>query len=382
MDICILSMQKVLNFGSLLQGYALRTILQNMGYKVDFIDIEPIKEDCELLPFFKEFIDEKEEGERGSIFNKLKKVDRYVIIRAFNRIRSKRQDTYLRHFQKNYLGIGEERKNEKRYDLCIIGSDEVFNCMQKSKWGFTSQLYGNVRQADHVITYAASCGATTLEEVPKQVKNRITQAFSQVEGFSVRDNNTKEFVSALTDQDVNINLDPAFVYDFSSEIEKAKASLQLPPKYCLVYSYPNRINNSKDINAIKKFCHEKKLEIIAVGEQQFWIRKYLVLTPFQLLYAFSKADFVITDTFHGTIFAAKYSQRFAVMVRRSNSNKLNDLIERIGVSKHRINSLGEIVDVYHVLNNLDEVHLKTSSEYSKTIHYLKENISMLNKSEV
>ena len=375
-------MQKVLNFGSLLQSYALRSILQNMGHKVDFIDIEPIKEDFELLSSFKEFAEEKEEGERGSILNKLRKLDKYVAIRVCNRIRSKRQDGYLQHFQRSYLGIQESGENKKRYDLCVIGSDEVFNCMQKSKWGFTSQLYGNVPQADHVITYAASCGSTTLEDIPIQVKNKILQTFNQVEGFSVRDNNTKEFVSALTNQKVTINLDPAFIYDFSSEIEEAKGSLNLPARYCLVYSYPNRINNSKDINSIIKFCREKNLEIIAVGEQQYWIKKYLVLTPFQLLCAFCKAEFVITDTFHGAIFATKYAKRFAVMVRRSNRNKLTDLIERVNILKHRIDSFEEIEKVYPIINNLDETRLKISSEYNRAVQYFEESFREINISGV
>ncbi len=40
MKICILSMQSIVNYGSVLQAYALRRLLQNLGHEVDFIDIQ------------------------------------------------------------------------------------------------------------------------------------------------------------------------------------------------------------------------------------------------------------------------------------------------------------------------------------------------------
>ena len=49
MKVCILSMQKVQNFGSLLQSYSLKKIIESLGHEVSFIDIEPIPEDDKLL---------------------------------------------------------------------------------------------------------------------------------------------------------------------------------------------------------------------------------------------------------------------------------------------------------------------------------------------
>lgn len=49
MKVCILSMQKVPNMGSLLQSYSLKKILESMGHEVHFIDIEKRNSDDELL---------------------------------------------------------------------------------------------------------------------------------------------------------------------------------------------------------------------------------------------------------------------------------------------------------------------------------------------
>ena len=40
MDVCILSMQRVDNYGSVLQSYILKEILEELGTKVFFLDIE------------------------------------------------------------------------------------------------------------------------------------------------------------------------------------------------------------------------------------------------------------------------------------------------------------------------------------------------------
>ena len=138
-------MQKVPNFGSLLQSYSLKKMLECMGVEVHFIDIEEKEEDDkavgERLQFGKEI--EKNNG----ILSKLKKIDRYALNRIKIRKIANEQDWYFEEFRKNILGIKDE-DNEEQYDLCVIGSDEVFNCMAPSTWGFTSQLFGKVRQAD------------------------------------------------------------------------------------------------------------------------------------------------------------------------------------------------------------------------------------------
>ena len=54
---------------------------------------------------------------------------------------------------------------DSHYDIVVIGSDEVFNCAQKTWFGFSPQLYGEGLNADKVISYAASFGATTIEKL-------------------------------------------------------------------------------------------------------------------------------------------------------------------------------------------------------------------------
>ena len=361
-------MQRVNNFGSLLQSYSLKKILEELGHRVSFIDIKPNDDDRMLMEgYFETFSSESEKT--NVVLNKLKKIDRYALNRIHIKILNSSQDIKFKEFQHRVLKLSEKSNNEK-YDLCIIGSDEVFNCNTVSPWGFTSQLFGNVKQAERIITYAASCGSTKYENVPKKALKKIKDTLKNVSAFSVRDKNTFKFLKNFTDDDININLDPVLIGDFSKEIEHAEKNLKLPEKYCIVYSYYNRINNADEINSIKNFCKKHGFKIVTIGAPQMWVKNHMVLTPFEVLATFKNADFVYTDTFHGTIFSAKYSKKFAVMARNSNANKLLDLVERLNLNNYLISEDNDIEKIYAINKNEEEIETISIQAKDNALNYL------------
>lgn len=368
MKVCILSMQQIDNMGSLLQSYALKKTIETLGSEVEFIDIKKRDEDYILLGGHRQ--EYHEEHEKDGLMGKIGKIDRYTLNRLKIKRKSGEQRTAFDEFRVKYLNT--DRKN-CQYDLCVIGSDEVFNCLNSGAWGFTSQLFGNVPEANKVITYAASCGSTKYEELPEKVAEKIRKTFENITAFSVRDENTHKFVGKLTDKLIYDNLDPVLIYNFDREIEQSSLP-KMPAHYCVIYSYYNRIHTSDEIDAIKEFCKKNQLTPVAIGAPQFWIKDYIVCSPFQCLRIFKESEFVITDTFHGTIFASKYANKFAVLSRDSNKNKLLDLVEKIGIKKHLMSSILELEDKYSFLKSKDNFDLIIEEETRKTTHYLKSNM--------
>lgn len=61
---------------------------------------------------------------------------------------------------------------------------------------------------------------------------------------------------------------------------------------------------------------------------------------------------MFTDTFHGTIFASKYSKKFAVLLRKSDRNKLCDLLNKIEIQEHQVTEIAEIEKKYYVKKNV------------------------------
>ena len=365
MKICILSMQRVNNYGSVLQAYALKKIIEEFGHQVEFIDIkrgenETLNIQCDNLTL------DKKDDKNWLALQMLR------IKYKFSNLRAKRMFDFFRMTE---LGIDCKKVDDFIYDVGVIGSDEVFNCLQKSKWGFAPQLFGEVTNSKSVITYAASCGATTEAALSEDLRAAIISAMSNLNAISVRDENTASFVRTLTGREPQYNLDPVAIGDFTKEIQSIDLNNKVPSRYCLVYSYEGRISEGKTIKAILNFCENHNLVPIAPFGKQKWIQSQSVLAPFEILKAFENAECVITDTFHGTLFGAKFGKKMAVIIRESNRNKLMDLTFRLKIEDHVLQDINELENVLN--KNLDrpEIDKILARERERSITYLRENLN-------
>ena len=150
-------MQRINNYGSFLQAYALKKVLEELGCNVQFVDYHPGET---LIP------PDGGVGIKRKIF-KATEVFKYSapFIEKVHFINYKR--TYGKYFYP-YLGITDERNYSPEVDILIIGSDEVFNCVQSNtNVGFSPELFGQNRQSKKLISYAASFGNTTEEKIDK-----------------------------------------------------------------------------------------------------------------------------------------------------------------------------------------------------------------------
>lgn len=358
MKVCILSMQEVNNYGSLLQAYSLKKIIENLNHNVEFIDIKR-GTDEKLNNLCSEFVPSTKKKWLVIQVNKVK-----------NKLTSHKLNQVFERFRKENGLMGKNGD----YDVCVIGSDEVFNCLQKSKWGFDPQLFGDVKNAKKVITYAACCGSTREEDLSKELRTAIIAAMDNLKSISVRDENTANFVRVLTGKESNYNLDPVAVGDFSEEIKDIDLKGKVPKRYCIVYAYKDRISDEDTINAIKKYCKKHNLVPIAPFGKQKWIKNMKPLTPFELLKAFENAECIVTDTFHGTIFGAKFSKKLAVIIRDSNRNKLEDLTKRLGIEDHILTDIKELEEILSI--ELDRAGIDSVLKDAKkeTFNYLEDNL--------
>ena len=88
MKVCILSMQDVQNYGSLLQALSLKQMLAEIGHSVCFISIKPNEEENELVLATDNFVEDMED--KGYLA-RLRKIDRYLINRIRNKKRTQEQ---------------------------------------------------------------------------------------------------------------------------------------------------------------------------------------------------------------------------------------------------------------------------------------------------
>lgn len=324
MNIEILSMQRVVNYGSFLQAYSLKCLLESWGNEVNFIDIkdenghfvcmDPIKENRFIFLI-------------KMLYRNIFRSTQYNA--AFKRAYLFQYKLFkMLGIDKVYYGGSENQKK-----LTIVGSDEVFNCCQESPWGKTMHLFGKGVSTDYLISYAASFGNTTNEKLYEhQVFDNVADNLKSFNAISVRDNNSYNLITQLTGKKPYKHIDPVFLWDYRGLIPTKVRH----KNYILIYGYDGRICEDGFVQSIKEFARKEGKITIAIGMVQKWCDKTIVPDPFELLAYFKYADYIVTDTFHGTVFSIKYQKQFVSIIRESNCQKLGDLLDTFGLQKRAV----------------------------------------------
>ena len=368
----ILSMQRIKNYGSFLQAYALKKIIEELGNDVEFVDYH-IEE-----PVIKTIVNKKN----------------YKISKALETLKGDapfvQKIQYILHkkyFGKKYyniLGINDSMNYNPKLDTLVIGSDEVFNCIQANKnVGYSLELFGKNNNAKNVITYAASFGNTTIKKLEDYgKKEEIKKLLNKINSISVRDENSGKIVKELTNKDVIYNLDPVLIYDYMNKCDEI-SNIKIKEKYIIVYAYSNRISKQES-KYIKEYVKKNKLKVYAIGGAQKCADKFIDCSPFEVLAYFKNAEMVITDTFHGSIFSIINHKKFVTLVRKSvgvaygNEEKLTDLLERLDLKEQIIYSINDIESKLNNDINFEKVNEIIVKSRENAIKYLGDNICIQN----
>lgn len=372
MHIGILSMQRVINNGSLLQAYGLKKTIESLGHIVQFVDFRVSDEHNEILTW-----KEKIQNFNSVLytllvcFRDLLKFGNKGIVIAISKHRVRK------NFLNNYmsvLNLSEKMNYSPKVDILVFGSDEVFNTVQyvKQGKGHAWQLYGADNNAGKLVSYAASFGHTTYETLEKYYMiNKSKELLSKFTDFSVRDKNSYEIIKKLTGKEASINIDPVLLYDFD-DIEIKQPQIK---DYILVYAYSGRINAKQEISAIKAFAKKYKKKLVCVNEMQTWCDEFIYAHPFDLLSYFKYADYVVTDTFHGAVISIKYNIPFVQFVRESkgysNNQKIGYLLASFGLEDRILQKPENLEKVMLKPIAYEKVNEILINEKTKAIDYLK-----------
>ena len=376
MKIGIMSMQRVINYGSYMQALSLKTILEGLGHQVVFVDYKA-RPSLQHRRSLRYWVKRAVAALRGSwLFRTAANVFRGRPI-GFRVPKAYTPEEQAFFAALEALGVDPLRKHyHTEVDALIIGSDEVFNCLQSAdSVGYSLELFGKNNHAGKLLSYAASFGNTTLERLKKYgVDKQVGKYLRRFDAISVRDENSAQIVRTLTGKEPYQHVDPALI----GGIENLHWEDHKETGYLAVYAYPKRISPSEG-HEITAFAKMKGLRVLSLcGAQQLPSFEDLKpCTPYEILPYIKNAEYVVTDTFHGVIFSIINHIPFAVYCRKpgnapySNSEKLLDLLKKFDLTDRLItesNSLETIfsksVD-FHALDQLREKKKTDAIEYLK-----------------
>lgn len=375
MTVGIISMQRVCNKGSFLQAYGLKKILESLGHDVVFIDYKvrkPIlRQRSDIISYYLL----KTRNAIIDVFLYCKPL-RILLPKEFKEIVIERSE--YKKFIAKYLGVSNKKSYRTIVDDLIIGSDEVFNCTQiNPEVGYSPELFGANNNAKKVLSYAASFGNTTYQKINDLGKVEELKGYlSKFSSISVRDHNSFMIIEKLTGKKTEINLDPVLMYDYMSKIPDK----QIRKNYIIVYAYRSRITKN-EVEEIKSFAKHTGKKLISISGYMDFCDEHLILNPFEALNLYRHADYVITDTFHGSIFSIINRKKFVTLIRLSKGNsygnqeKLQDLLNRLELQNRSFS-----VEKDNLFNRLsaeidyDRVFSIINKERKNTIEYLRNNL--------
>lgn len=270
---------------------------------------------------------------------------------------------YIEYEEKKYCKIKNNQSIfdivdsvDKSYACAVIGSDTVWNLFDPA-YSNVPYFLGDELGSNRIISYAASIGPNRLLKFLLMRGSKFVKV-RKLDAFGVRDYKTEIMVRLLGKKPVRV-LDPTFLVTL-----KGKApDLTLPDKYILVYTYGF---SQESIEAIKSYARANSLPIVATGSLCTWADINAVVDSFEWLWLIEHADYVITNTFHGTVFSIIFQKRFAALTQKAA--KIESLLsefelrDRMCTGRELETILKSQID-FNKVNQIKKVRIKQSQKF-------------------
>lgn len=333
MRVGVLTHYDVLNQGAQLQMYALCKEIERMGHSPEVITYE------------KNFDFSKEEKLKNqvSIRSIPYYISEYLIKKGVGlTVHNAVKYWKLKDFRKKNFYFSDVSSTD--YDCVLVGSDEVFSIPV----GFNSVMFGFGVKRKILASYAPSFGQTDIARVEQyHCREKMAEGLITFDYLSARDIHTQEMIREISDRDSQKVCDPVLLYDFTLEKNKAKT---LKDRFLVVYSYDRFMNDEQEIGAIQAFARKNRLKTVSIGTYHKWCDINVACDPLAWMDWFRNAEFIITDTFHGTVVSIVCRKHFCVYIRDAiNMNKIGGLLYDTGMEDRRIDAIqSELLEEYYL----------------------------------
>jgi hypothetical protein len=348
MNICIVTVYNSENCGSFYQAYALYKTLENQGHNVVFLKRDTL---------------ETSHSKKTSILNSLKSLARGRLSRAFNYLRKYHafeKATKIFKIVENYPDA------LKDIDCFVIGSDTLWNFESKYFYKRNSIYTGLELPDKRKITYAVSIANTPIKVITDD--NSIVKGIKQLDAISVRDVNTAEAVKRVSETTPTQVLDPTFLLDELS-YQEMEAHID-ESDYILIYGFGDISPEMK--SQLVKISVILECKIVSYGEYRKWADVNTIYDPTTFLSYFRNARYVVTNTYHGTIFSIIYKKNFVCYGQAKN--KVRDLVESLKLTEQFISPNESILDKLKQTPDYENANKILEERKYASINYLLKSI--------
>lgn len=359
----IVTEHRARNFGSCLQAYALQESLRLLGVETKIIDYRPQAIEDSFGIFIKDLYFQAKD-------NFISLISFWIKTVIFSPKRFQREKNFQK-FRNQYFSLTNEKfddsninDNNLDFDFFFYGSDQIWN--PKITKGLCPAYFGIPFKSNpnsiHA-SYAASIGINNLDGY-----DAIFQEYlMNLDYISVREKSAKELLSKLTIKPIDVVLDPTLILP---ENYWKNIIHEVPERnYILVYSL--KIDNNL-INYVKRISEEKKMSVVFFDLRKRYGKRsisHYTANPADFLSYVNKAEYVITNSFHGTVFSIIFRKKFVCIPMEGTSSRMVNLLELLEMTDRLFNlnvNIDNKIDYEKIHNQLD-IYRNQSISYLKKV---------------
>lgn len=352
------------NYGSALQTWALHQAIKKLGYSPVLVDYCPdVLMDKNPLNPFKNMWDRDDESKRmveltmPAIQNNFAKFDCFY------------REMFTRTAKKYTSDNFNNLTTEESLDGFVCGSDTIF-CIDEFN-GFDDGYYANYPvMKGKSVSYAASFGDSHFDEQSYAILDDRLQNFKAI---GLRENAMLDYVKSHVSVPVFRTIDPTLLLT-SEDYDAIVAERQYDVPYLLYYA--RRYDPKMEFYA-ERVAKEKGLRIVDISlratnaEKGHLMRYDAGVEEFLSLVKYS--SFVVTNSFHGLIFAVQYRRPMVVFTREQADSKIGELLDLMNLRKSQFTTgLEEYCGI-----DYNAVHANIASARSNSVGVLKKELEML-----
>lgn len=327
----IITFNSAHNYGAVLQVYAMQEYLKSLGIDVEVINYR-IKEIDNVYKLYN--VRRKDH----KLIRGIKKTYKFIKVNISERWRIKRRENFeyfinnVLNTTKAYYTLAEIQKDFLQYDILIAGSDQIWN-VELTK-GFKPAYFLEFGNKDaRRISYAASLGNDELPEKYIVFYKRYLENFDFI---SVREESMKELLKDVTDKPITRVIDPTLLLD-KDKYDNIKKDTKFKGKDYIYVHFIGK--DEKTYEMADKMSRMLKLPIVHNREKGLFEHELsgeFNERPEQFISVIENAKYIVTNSFHTTVFALIYEKDFITIPHIKRPARMQNLLEIAGLSNHLI----------------------------------------------
>lgn len=275
----------------------------------------------------------------------------------------------------NKAYIWSDLKNSD-FDTIIIGSDVVWTQIN-GKIGKLRFLDFELSKPFNRIAYAASFGR---DWIPKENISEIQRCLKKFNAISVRENSSVKLLDSIGIKSIH-TVDPTLLLSKNEWIqyEQKPKKVKNNEKYIFVYLLGTDKTMRKNI---KIWAKENTLKIITIPyacgtynkfDSKFGDLQIMDCSPESWLWLIRHAEYVLTDSFHGSVFSTIFEKKLVVLERKEKIDINNRMIDFMNMIKQS-NKIIKYEEL-ECIKNLNWNYLEINKILQKEIEHSKKFIN-------